>query len=86
MVTGKACPNCDMLKMIINHMKLPEPEIVDAESAIGREIIKETAARGIPVLARIQPEGEHDKLVVEDYMIGSHNDNKVKEIYNGTSN
>lgn len=81
MVTGKNCPNCDMLKMILNHMKLPKPEIVDVETPVGREIIKQTGARAIPVLANVGANADGE-TIVNRYIVGSHNsDEKVKAIY-----
>lgn len=77
MVTGPNCPNCDMLKLIIKHMGFDPATEYQVGSQEAADIITQTAARGIPVLARM----DGDK--VADYMIGSHNDNKVKEIYNG---
>ena len=75
-VTGPSCPNCTMLKKIIEHLKLPAPREVEAIQPEGIKILAQTGVRSIPVLARMDGED------VAEWLVGSHNpDAKVKSIY-----
>lgn len=75
-VTGPSCPNCTMLKQIIKHLKLPEPTEVTTDSLEGRNLIRQTKSRSIPILARVE-DGE-----AVEWIIGSHNpDDRVKSVY-----
>lgn len=76
-VTGPSCPNCQMLKMMLNHMKLEAPREVTTDSTEGTSILAQTKARAIPVLAKVDMDG-----FVLDHIVGSHKpDSTYKALY-----
>lgn len=79
LITGKNCPNCNMLKKMLKLMKLEYDAEVDAYGETGGNYIAQVRARSIPVLVRVDGNGE-----VTDHVIGiAHGDIRFKEVCNG---
>ena len=78
MITGSNCPNCNMLKMMIKHMKLPEPEQIEADSQLGKRYLVAVNARSIPVLVRIKDDE------IADSLVGVHHSyDKIRGMFDG---
>lgn len=76
LVTGPSCPNCQMLKMMLNHMGLDAPREVSTDSPDGMIILAKSGARAIPVLAKVV-DGEPI-----EWAVGSHkSDQTYRSLY-----
>lgn len=76
LITGKNCPNCNMLKNMLKLMKLKYDEELDAREEPGASYVKQVGAQSIPILIRVDGNGE-----IKDHVIGvAHGDIRFKEI------
>lgn len=76
LITGKNCSNCGMLKKMLNLMKLSVDGEIDAYSEEGSSYIGQVGARSIPVLVKVDDNGN-----VLDSLVGiSHGDIRFKEV------
>lgn len=79
LITGRNCSNCDMLKKMLKLMKLEVDGELDARESPGADYITQVGARSIPVLVKVNGNGE-----ITDHLVGiAHGDNQFRRLCNG---
>jgi len=76
LITGESCSNCDMLKKMLNIMKLSVDGEINAHSKQGSEYISTVRARSIPVLVKVDDSGK----VVGSVIGIHHTDHQFREV------
>lgn len=62
-LTGKNCPNCDMLKQMLDWWHT-EYRTVDVQTDEGAALLSQTNARSVPILMRVEG------IEVKKYVVG----------------